>query len=156
MCAWHDPQGDPMKLTKLSPPGLARADEFERIFDRFLDMPFLRMEREAIASWTPSLDFSETEKEYVIRVEAPGIAKEDLEVNLEGQVLAVAGRRTFEHEEKGEDIFWRERQAGRFLRSVRLPTPVKADEVDARYNDGVVTIRLQKIAPSVKSRITVK
>lgn len=146
-----------MKLTKLNPQGIARADDFERIFDRFLDLPFLRPEREPMAMvWTPSLDFSETEKEYVIRVEAPGMAKEDLEVNLEGQVLAVAGKRTLEHEEKGEDYFWRERQAGRFLRSVRLPTPVKSDEVDAIYTDGVVTIRLKKLAPTMKSRITIK
>lgn len=145
-----------MKLTKLSPQGIARADDFERIFDRFLDLPFMRTDREMATVWTPSLDFSETEKEYVIRVEAPGMAKEDLEVNLEGQVLAVAGKRSLEHEEKGEDYFWRERQAGRFLRTVRLPAPVKSDEVDAVYNDGVVTIRLRKLAPSAKSRIMVK
>lgn len=146
-----------MKLTKISPTGLARADDFERIFDRFLDLPFLRTDREPAAMvWTPNLDFSENEKEYVIRIEAPGMAKEDLDINLEGQVLAVAGKRTLEHEDKGEDYFWRERQAGRFLRSVRLPTPVKSDEVDAHYTDGVVTIRLKKLAPSVKSRIMIK
>jgi HSP20 family protein len=140
-----------------APQGLARADDFERVFDRFFgEFPFLAPERETKTTWMPSLDFSETEKEYVVRIEAAGIAKEDLELNLEGQVLTVAGRRTFEQVENSEDFFWRERETGRFLRAVRLPTPVKPDAIDARYNDGVLTIRLQKMAPSLKSRITVK
>lgn len=84
------------------------------------------------------------------------MARDDLDVTLEGQVLSVAGQRSFEKEQSEEAYFWREREEGRFLRTVRLPSAVKAENVDARYADGVLTVRVQKAAPDARSRITVK
>jgi HSP20 family protein len=106
--------------------------------------------------WSPSLDFSENEKEYIVRLEAPGIPKEDLEVNLDGQALTISGRRDFEKEEKTEEYFWREREAGKFVRTVQLPTPVDNSRIAATYEDGIMTIRLPKLEPTVKSRIAIK
>jgi HSP20 family protein len=101
-------------------------------------------------------DRVEDDKNYVIRVEAPGVPKEDLEVNLDGQILTVWGRRSFEKEEQSEEYFWREREQGRFVRTVRLPAPVNPAKVDATYNDGVMTIRVPKAETTAKSRIAIK
>ena len=90
--------------------------------------------------WSPWLDFSEDEKEYIVRLEAAGIPKEDLEVNVEGQTLTITGHR----------------EAGRFVRTVQLPATVDRAKVTAVYQDGIMTVRLPKAEPAAKSRIPIK
>jgi HSP20 family protein len=147
-----------MKLTKALPKSVATVrDEFDRLFDQLLSTGFLGPTARVFeAMWTPSVDFSENEKEYIARVEAPGVAKEDLEVNVDGQTLTISGRRDFEREEKTEEYFWRERQAGRFVRAIQLPTAVDQSKVTANYQDGIMTIRLPKTEPTAKTRVQVK
>jgi HSP20 family protein len=146
-----------MKLIK-APTPTAVQDEFDRFLDRMFQMPRLGESLRGIGAtiWHPRLDFSETDKEYVVRLEAAGIPKDDLEVNLEGQTLTLAGRRHFEAEQKGEEYFWREREEGRFVRSVQLPSPVLGDQIDARYADGVLTVRLPKAQTTARTAIKVK
>lgn len=150
------PLEDAMKLTKPAPTTIVRED-FENLFDRFFGRGITGAPARVFeTTWMPSLDFSEDEKNYVIRVEAPGIPKDDLEVNLDGQILTISGRRTFEQEEQNEEYFWREREQGRFVRTVRLPAPVTAAKIEATYNDGVMTVRLPKAEGGAKSRIVIK
>jgi HSP20 family protein len=145
-----------MKLTKATPTTVVRED-FENLFDRFLGRGVSGQPAKVFDTmWMPSLDLSEDEKSYIVRLEAPGIPKDDLEVNLDGQILTISGRRTFEKEEQNEEYFWREREQGRFVRTVRLPSTVNAAKVEATYNDGVMTIRLPKSDAGTKSRITIK
>lgn len=147
-----------MKLTKALPTSVATVrDEFDRLFDQLRTTGlFGPAPRVFEAMWSPSLDFSENEKEYIVRLEAPGIPKEDLEVNAEGQTLTVSGHREFEKEEKTEEYFWREREGGRFVRTVQLPAPIDRSKVSAVYGDGIMTIRLPKAEPSARTRIPVK
>lgn len=145
-----------MKLTKAAPTTLIRED-FENLFDRLFGRGFAAQPSRVFETiWVPSLDFSENAKEYVVRLEAPGIPKDDLEVNLEGQILTISGRRDFAKEEQNEEYFWREREQGRFVRTVRLPSAVDPGKVDASYNDGVMTIRVPKAESSTRSRILIK
>ena len=147
---------DNMKLTKPASTTIVRED-FENLFDRFFGRGLSGAPTRVFeTTWMPSLDFSEDDKNYVIRVEAPGVPKEDLEVNLDGQILTVSGRRSFEKEEQSEEYFWREREQGRFVRTVRLPAPVNPAKVEATYNDGVMTIRVPKAEGTAKSRIPIK
>jgi HSP20 family protein len=147
---------DAMKLTKQAPTTIVRED-FENLFDRFFGRGLTGAPTRVFeTTWMPNLDFSEDDKNYIIRVEAPGIPKEDLEVNLDGQILTISGRRTFEKEEQSEEYFWREREQGRFVRTVRLPAPVDAAKVEATYNDGVMSIRVPKVQGASKSRIAIK
>jgi HSP20 family protein len=145
-----------MKLTKPTPTTIVRED-FENLFDRFFGRGLAgQPSRVFETTWTPSLDFSEDEKNYIVRLEAPGIPKEDLEINLEGQILTLTGRRNFEKEERNEEYFWREREQGRFVRTVRLPSPIDASKVEATYNDGVMTIRLPKSESANRTRVTIR
>ena len=91
-----------------------------------------------------------------MRLEVPGIPKEDLEVNVDGRTLTVSGRRDFEREEKTEEYFYREREGGKFVRTVQLPGSVDQSKVAATYQDGIMTIRLPKTEPSAKTRIQIK
>src|SRR5687768_460532 len=101
-----------MKLTKTLPKPVATIrDEFDRMFDQLWNTGLIGPAPRIFESlWAPSLDFSENEKEYIVRLEAAGVPKEDLEINLEGQTLTLSGRRDFEKEEKAEEYFWRERE----------------------------------------------
>jgi HSP20 family protein len=147
-----------MKLTKPLPTSVATArEEFDRLFDRFFNTGlFGPPPRVFEAMWQPSLDFSENEKEYIVRLEVPGVPKEDLEVNVDGRTLTISGRRDFEREEKTEEYFWREREAGKFMRTVQLPTAIDQPKVAATYENGIMTIRLPKAEPSAKTRIQIK
>ena len=146
-----------MKLTKAAPPVPRLRQEFDKLLDRFFDIPFGRFEVPLVETeWAPALDCSETDKEFVVRLEAPGVHKENLDVTLEQNVLTVSGKREFRKEHETEEYIWREREEGKFIRSLRLPKVVDADKVLATYQDGVLTLRLPKAEPAVKSRVTIK
>ena len=146
-----------MRILKAAPaPVAAVRDEFDHLVDRILGTTFLGQPGKAYERmWNPSLDFSETGTEYIVRLEAPGIPKDDLEVNLDGQILTVSGRRDFEHEEKAEEFFWREREVGKFVRTVQLPTAVQNGKVAATYKDGIMIIHLPKAEAALKTRIPI-
>ncbi|HEU5169904.1 MAG TPA: Hsp20/alpha crystallin family protein [Gemmatimonadales bacterium] len=147
-----------MQLTKAVPAPLATIrEDFDRLFDRlFSTSLFGPAPRVFGAMWSPSVDFSENETEYIVRLEAPGIPKEDLQLNLDGQTLTLTGQRSFEKEEKTEEYFWREREQGRFVRTIQLPGAVDAAKIDATYKDGIMTVRLPKKEPTTKTRIAIK
>jgi len=147
-----------MKLMRSSSPVAARQD-VERLFERFFNAPmwpFTPGKNAVEGLWEPPLDFSETSKEYVVRLEVPGVTRDDLEVGLEGNLLTLSGRRELNKREKGEDFLWEERAEGRFVRTLRLPGPVENAKVDASYDNGVLTVRLPKAERDQKSRIVVK
>ncbi len=147
-----------MKLvtTKL-PQHMAFTPELDRFIDRVFGTPFFNIPTAPVESaWIPVLDYSETEKAYVCRLEVPGIPKENLDLNLVGQVLTVSGYREIKREQENEAFFVQERQVGRFVRSIRLPGPVAEATIEATVNDGVMTITLPKLEVTPKSRITIK
>jgi HSP20 family protein len=147
-----------MRLTKTAaPPAITTIrDDFDRLFDRFLGGNLFAPPRVYETAWVPNLDFSENEKDYIVRLEAPGIPKEDLEINLDGQTLTLSGRREFAKEEQTEEYFWREREQGRFVRMVQLPAAVDAAKVEATYDNGIMTVKLPKKEVMPKARIAIK
>lgn len=147
-----------MKITTLPRPAAPTLrSEFDRLFDQITRAPFFGIPDQSLEGmWSPSLDFSETEKEFVVRLEVPGIPRDDLEVNVEGRMLTISGRREAVKEESSEDYYWRERELGRFVRSVHLPAVVDTTKVSAVCQEGVMTVRLPKAEPTAKSRIQVK
>lgn len=138
-------------------------DELDRVFNRFFKTgdyvePFLppMMFEPANVTFAPLLDIAETDSEFVIRVDVPGIPKENIDVQLIGDALTISGHREKLAEKKGETYLWREQQTGKFNRMLRLPAPVVGAKVEAVHNDGVLTIHLPKLAPSVANRIAIK
>ena len=145
-----------MKLTRAGPGVPTFNPEFTRFIDRVFG-PLEVPERATFeTAWVPSVDLSETDTEFVARLEAPGVHKENMDVNLEGNVLTLSGHREFGKDEEKEGFIYREREEGKFVRSMRLPKPVEGAKVAATYQDGILTVRLPKAQPTVKSKITVK
>ena len=141
-----------MKLMKAAP------TDFERVFERFFEPNFWPMgtPRKLEAMWEPTLDLSETEKEFVVRLEAPGMARDDFDVDLDRNLLAISGKRELHKEVKGEDYLWQERQEGRFLRTIRLPAGVQENKIEATYLDGILTIKLPKAVETPRTKVTIK
>lgn len=106
-------------------------------------------------NWLPSLgwgmlggDVYEDDKRLVVRLEVPGMEKEDMQVEVVGDALVVSGEKRFQRE--GSEGRWRVMQCayGSFRRVVPLPAPVRVDEARASYKNGVLRIELPKVAPS--------
>jgi len=103
----------------------------------------------------PAFDIAETEKEYTITGEIPGIEAKDLNVTFSDGILTVTGEKKKEEEEKGEHFHRIEREYGSFHRGFSLPEHVKPEELKARYKDGVLKITLPKTEIKTK-KIEVK
>lgn len=107
-------------------------------------------------AWAPALDVEETEDDFTLHVELPGVAPDDVEVSLEENVLTIAGERRFYEDRESEGFRRVERSFGRFHRAVRLPDRVDADGVTATHRDGLLTISVPKAEESKPRRIEVK
>jgi len=104
----------------------------------------------------PVIDISETEKEYVITGEIPGIDTKDLDVTLTDGILTIKGEKKQENEEQEENYHRIERRYGSFERSFRIPEKVKTDKLNATYKDGVFKLSLPKGEVVEAKKIEVK
>ena len=147
-----------MKIMKAAPEFTTVKRDFDRVFDRFFEPTLfpLGMPRNFEPMWEPTLDLSETEKEFIVRLEAPGMTRDDFDVDLDRNLLTLSGKRELHKEEKGEDYLWQERQEGRFLRTIRLPATVQEPKIEAFYADGVLTVKLPKAVPTAKTKVAIK
>jgi HSP20 family protein len=95
-------------------------------------------------TWAPAVDVAETEEAILVRAELPGMAREDIDIELSGETLTLRGERKFESEEKKNNLVRIERRYGKFLRSFTLATPIQTDRVSASYKDGILEVVLPK------------
>jgi len=112
--------------------------------------------RPGSTSWAPSTNVSETETNYEISVELPGIAPDDVTVEVHDGQLSISG--SVEHEAKTEGkVFHRtERRTGTFRRVISVPDEVDAENIDADFEHGVLTVLLPKAEKAKPKRIDVK
>jgi HSP20 family protein len=104
--------------------------------------------------WVPALDAWETENAFIVQLDLPGIAPEQVDITFDRNTLTVSGTRsgTIEAPEKGElRVFFAERATGAFTRSLRFPQYVEGGRIDAGYANGVLTITVPK-AEAAKPR----
>jgi len=107
--------------------------------------PNIRNSRGADGVCRQASGIREEKDHYTVRADMPGASKDSIKVNVEGRLLTIAGDRTTVNETKDNDKVVRsERSMALFVRSVELPGPVKAESVDAKYDNGVLTLTLPK------------
>ena len=109
-----------------------------------------------LTEWIPAVDIAEDDKEYTIKVELPGVNKEDVRVSVEGGVLSISGERKAEKEEKNKKYHRIERTYGSFARSFTLPEGTVSDRVGAEFKDGVLKVHLPKDEKAKPKSIDVK
>lgn len=117
---------------------------------------FFDEENGALAQWSPAADVVETPEQYVVKIEVPGFDEDDVRVTLTGENLTIRGER--KEEERREEDNWHvtERRSGSFLRSFTLPGAVDQESVEAKLEDGVLSVHLHKNAKAQATRIDVK
>ena len=107
-------------------------------FDDFFAPFLLRGNGKTVFS--PAMDVLEGEDAYTVRVEVPGVAKDEIKLSIEDEVLTISGDRR----EEQANLLIRERRYGAFERRLKLPEGIDLEKVDARHEDGVLTIELPK------------
>jgi HSP20 family protein len=130
--------------------------EFEDLVNRFFGPDPWFSSRLFGQGFSPAVDVKETETEFIVKAEMPGIDQEDLSVSLTGDVLTISGEKKEEKEEKGENLFRIERSFGSFSRSLTVPVEIQEDKIEAKYRDGVLTLRLPKAESTKKKSIDIK
>ena len=128
--------------------------EMNRMFDNFfrgMDLwPFAREEKELL-TFEPDVDVVETENEYRIKAEVPGMDEKDIHVSLAQNTLTIKGEKKEETEDKGKNYYQMERRWGSFYRSIPLSTAIDATKADASFKKGILTVTLPKSAEAKKA-----
>ncbi|MBN1959194.1 MAG: Hsp20/alpha crystallin family protein [Desulfuromonadales bacterium] len=145
-----------MKLAKWDP--FREMEEMLDPYSRSLDWPFRggRNLNTKGADWAPRVDISETDAEFCIKADVPGIKREDVKINIEDHILTISGENKREKEEKGEKFHRVERYYGSFQRSFTLPENVDEEKIDAGFKDGLLTLTIPKTEAAKPKSIEVK
>jgi HSP20 family protein len=101
------------------------------------------------------MDLLETEDEFVLRADLPGLNESDVNIELEDNVLTLSGERKAEHEEKREGFYRMERAYGAFSRSLTLPKGIDPEAVTAAFDRGVLEVRVPKPEQRKPRRISI-
>jgi HSP20 family protein len=118
-------------------------NEMNRLFNAFFDTPVADAGA-PVRRWIPATDLVETEGEYVLRADLPGMTENDVNIEFEDGVLTISGERKAEHEENKEGYYRVERAFGSFSRSLTLPDGVNPDAIKASFDKGVLEVRIPK------------
>jgi HSP20 family protein len=108
------------------------------------------------ATFIPDLDVYEEKDEVVVKAEVPGLGKDDIAINLEGDLLTIKTEKKEEEVKEGTSYYLRERKFGQHHRSVTLPFPVDAGKVSASFENGLLEIRLPKAEEAKTKQIEIK
>jgi len=125
--------------------GTLRA-ELDRLFDLFFGPEAARKGGLALlgGGWSPSVDVVDSDREFTVRAEMPGLDPEDIEVSLLGNSLILAGEKKDEHEDRWKGFVRSERRYGAFRKVIPIPPGVDPDRVEAGYDRGILTVHLPK------------
>jgi HSP20 family protein len=130
------------------------------IRDPFLAAPFRLMDElmrstangNRVTGFTPLVDVHETEEEYLVKVDLPGVKADDVTVEINESVLSISGARVAEESGQAQLV---ERPYGSFVRTLTLPQGVDSDSIEAGYQDGVLELRIPKPAEQKPKKITI-
>jgi HSP20 family protein len=119
--------------------------EMNRLFNTYLDAPAAgERSGQPMQRWIPPMDLVETEDDFVLRADLPGVTESDVNIELENNILTLSGERKAEHEERKEGYYRVERPWGTFSRSLTLPDGVEPEAVKAHFERGVLEVRIPK------------
>ncbi len=119
---------------------LSLRDNFDGLFENF----FGRMPMERQDFWLPTVDIVENNGNIEVKVELPGMNKDDIKITIKNNMLRLSGERKQEEETKEKTFHRIERYFGKFCRTIQLPADIDADKIKAQYKDGVLNITLPK------------
>ena len=129
--------------------------DMNRIFDDFFRGDILANDSFFSRDWNPAVDIVENNDKYIVKAELPGLCKEDVKITLENNLLTIRGEKKNEDEKKEGNYHRVERSYGSFERSFSVPGSIRSNDIDAQYNDGILTVTLPKAEEAKQKRIDV-
>lgn len=123
----------------------------KRLYWEFPDLFGKEFDFSTAETRTPPVDLRKERNELVLLVEMPGLSKEDIRVDLRDNSVRISGRRKKEKEEKGKGFYRKERLISAFSRELALPEEVDPSSANAKYENGVLEIRMM-IKPGPKKK----
>lgn len=106
-------------------------------------------------TWTPLADIFEADKEYLIRMELPGVLKEDIKMDFNENVITISGERKTNPSMAHENYLRMECVSGKFSRSFSLPQHVDSEKIEGTLRDGILNIRIPKSEKAQKKTIPI-
>jgi len=152
-----------MSIVKFNPVRdlLSFEKEISKLFNEF-DNTFGFRKSNAIteemenAVWAPLTDIYEDENNYLVKVDLPGVAKDDLKISYENGSLAISGERKSEKETKDAKFHRVERTYGKFYRSFTLPQQIHSDKIEAEFSNGQLEITIPKSEEAKPKQLQIK
>lgn len=136
---------------------MSNLTRFNSLFDDTFFNDFFRpVRREDSGDKVPAIDVHDGESQYLVRVDLPGINKEDIKVSLENGVLSVSAETTKEDkEEKDGKLIRQERHYGKFIRSLSVGSDVDPAGVKASFENGVLNLTLPKVQEQQPTSVSI-
>jgi HSP20 family protein len=129
--------------------------EFDGLFGDVLGMSRRGGELENW-QWAPRINVEENDDGYEVTAELPGMTKDDIDIDLKGELLTIRGEKKIAEEKKEKNYHVCERVYGKFARTIRLPEHIDRGKIDAEYKDGVLKLNIPKIEEVKPKEIKVK
>jgi HSP20 family protein len=129
--------------------------EVNRLFNTYFDSPTASNGGTTLRRWIPAMDLVETETDFVLRADLPGVDENDVKIELEDRVLTISGERKAEHEEHNQGYYRVERSSGSFTRTLTLPEGVDPEAVKASFDNGVLEVRIPKPEEKKPHRVAI-
>ena len=152
---WHKKEGG----EALTPRGGDIEDMFREAFEDFFRSwlaPTARGGERKGLRFSPDVDVTETDEDYRVSLELPGLTKDEIDISLEEGALSISGEKKEEEREEKENFVRVERSYGSFSRRIPLPAGVDEGGVEASYKDGILRVRLPKSAETRGRRIEIR
>lgn len=128
--------------------------DVDRLFDNFFSD---RMSpSESFSNITPVVDVEETDQDFLITAEIPGMRKEDIKITFENNYLTLSGEKKSKKDHKEENFHHLERRYGKFSRTLAIPVGVMLDKIEAQYEHGILSIKIPKAEEAKPKQIEVK
>jgi HSP20 family protein len=119
---------------------------FDEMFGNLARTSGSRQRGETPSQWAPALDVLQEDGDIVVRAELPGVKLEDVDITLHNGVLTISGERRAEEQREGSGYYVRERRYGSFRRSMGLPEGIDESKIHARFQDGVLEVKVEGAA----------
>jgi HSP20 family protein len=150
---WYRPRFELSPLRRVA----TLREELDNLFSHVLQQPFGGQENTTglMDGWVPALDLYDGKDHLTVKVELPGLKKEDIQISLQEGFLSISGERKVEVPKDATTSYRSERVLGRFQRTVNLPCQVDADKIKATYTDGILGITLPKAEEAKPKQIQV-
>jgi HSP20 family protein len=120
--------------------------EMNRLFGEMFGGPPRRQgtgqEQQQVTGWAPAIDVVQRDEDLVVRAEVPGARPEDVDITVQDGVLTISGKLEEEREEERQGYLVRERRSGTFRRSLQLPQNVDEDQINARFENGILEVAI--------------